>query len=57
MPVLVTFYVGNDITGGWGDMGGLNIEVQNGARKRVESRGPIWAVHLLSFPFTQIIFK
>ena len=33
MLVLVTFCMCNDITGGWGNMGGLNIGVQNGARR------------------------
>ena len=41
------FCDGNDIAGGsrgggWGVEGGLNIGVQNGIRRQLKTRGPVW---------------
>ena len=47
--VLSSFFCdGNDIAGGsnrgggWGEEGELNIGVQNGIRRQLKARGPIW---------------
>ena len=47
--VLSSFFCdGNDIAGGsnrggrWGEEGGLNIGVQNGLRRKLKVRGPVW---------------
>ena len=42
------FHDGNDVAGGsnrgdgWGKKGGLNIGVQNGIRRQLKARGPVW---------------
>jgi len=53
--VLSSFFRdGNDIAGGsnrdggWGEEGGLNIGVQNGLRRQLKARGPVWTFLVLT---------